>query len=597
VHRDLKPSNLLVSRLATACTVAEECVYVTDFGLAKLDALDSSLSASGDVLGTPGFMAPEQANAGAKVDERTDVYGLGATLYACLSGRPPLVADDLVSALRRIGEEEPPPLRKLCRGQVDEDLQTIVHACLHKEAARRYPTAGSLADDLDHWLDGAAIDARPPRLRHRLGRFLQRRRSTIRVGATVAGLAVLVLGWVVVQAEIARRTERRVGDAAVALTNRVENLLADAEDLFRSGAFQARRLRLERSEAMCREFLAQYDMPRPHHLLARVLRQGERYAEALAELDTALSDAPELIEARFERGLLLAEFVGRSPFHGGPDKSLLPHYRAQAVADLRVVEEPGFTRRYAFRQRDVLFGKAELARLRGDPMKSREFLLAIANDLDPTHLPSILCLANLAFETGNTEEARVWSARSIDLFRGAAPAYRAGGVAMSVPTALESGIPVFNHADVVAGRVPPARVLLRGTVRLQSGDFDGAREDFEWVSGRECEQRARAFEGLGRTHLELGRIHAEQTQTVNAVAEWAAALDAFERAIALDTELGWALLGRGEVRLLQAGHLRAAGFPTEAVRTEGEGRADLRRAAGLGPTAVASQAERLLRPR
>ena len=158
IHRDLKPANLMVE------PGDRPHVYVMDFGVAKERSVDASISLTESVIGTPGFMAPEQA-AGrlGDVGPPTDVYGLGATLYACLSGRPPFDDDDVYSILRRVCEEEPRPLREIAR-RVDADLATVVAKCMAKDPQRRYGSALALASDLDRWLRGEPIQARPPSL-------------------------------------------------------------------------------------------------------------------------------------------------------------------------------------------------------------------------------------------------------------------------------------------------------------------------------------------------------------------------------------------------------------------------------------------------
>ena len=161
-----------------------------DFGLAKELAVDVSLSRSGHLVGTPAFMAPEQASGqAASADPRTDVYGLGATLYAQLAGRPPFGDGerDLLSVLKRVLEDRPPPL-----DGVDRDLATIVAKCLEKEPERRYASALALASDLDRWLSGRPIEARPASIAYRLRRTLARRQGQVAAAGVAGALALLV---------------------------------------------------------------------------------------------------------------------------------------------------------------------------------------------------------------------------------------------------------------------------------------------------------------------------------------------------------------------------------------------------------------------
>jgi serine/threonine protein kinase len=153
VHRDVKPGNLLLD--------AAGKLWVTDFGLARFDA-GTSLTATGDLVGTLRYMAPEQALAKhGLVDHRADVYALGATLYELLTGRPAVDGADRQEILRKIAFEEPAAPRKLDRG-IPADLETVVLKALAKEPAERYATAQELADDLRRFLADEPIRARPP---------------------------------------------------------------------------------------------------------------------------------------------------------------------------------------------------------------------------------------------------------------------------------------------------------------------------------------------------------------------------------------------------------------------------------------------------
>lgn len=153
LHRDLKPANLLVDH--------DEGVRITDFGLAKFIGNDSSLTASGAALGTPSYMSPEQAAGRTEDHQRTtDVYSLGAILFAALTGRPPFKGETVVETIMQVVHRPAPALRSL-NSEVDEDLETIVELCLQKSADRRYRTAGDLADDLDRYLSNTPIQARP----------------------------------------------------------------------------------------------------------------------------------------------------------------------------------------------------------------------------------------------------------------------------------------------------------------------------------------------------------------------------------------------------------------------------------------------------
>ncbi len=201
LHRDVKPHNILVAR--------DGIPLLADFGLAK-DVGASGITATGDVLGTPAYMSPEQAMSDlARVDRRTDVYSLGATLYEALTGRPPFQGVTAINVLRQVIEDAPEPPSRHRRG-LDRDLQTIVLACLEKDPAARYDTAGELADDLGRWLRHEPITARPQGAWVRAAKWARRRP----LGATVVGLS-MVAATVAVTAALVVRVERAAERARV----------------------------------------------------------------------------------------------------------------------------------------------------------------------------------------------------------------------------------------------------------------------------------------------------------------------------------------------------------------------------------------------
>jgi serine/threonine protein kinase len=184
IHRDLKPHNILLDSAGQP--------KVTDFGLAKRSDSNEELTQSGDLLGTPSYMAPEQAQGLTReVGPQTDVYALGAILFATLTGRPPFQAASLADLLRQVIEQDPVPLR-LLNAAIPKDLETICQACLRKPTQRRYPSAAALASDLERFLHGEPIAARPIGRAERLGRWCHR--NPIVAALTVSLLIAIVAG-------------------------------------------------------------------------------------------------------------------------------------------------------------------------------------------------------------------------------------------------------------------------------------------------------------------------------------------------------------------------------------------------------------------
>jgi tetratricopeptide (TPR) repeat protein/tRNA A-37 threonylcarbamoyl transferase component Bud32 len=182
IHRDLKPGNILIG--------ADGRPRVSDFGLAKRVEGDSSLTTTGQILGTPSYMPPEQAQGQKEIGPVADVYALGAVLYALLVGRPPFQGATALETVRQVLEQEPVAPRRL-NAAVPRDLETICLKSLRKEPGKRYESASALAEDLKRFLDGRPIEARPVSAWERALKWARRRPAQ---AALVGAVVLAVLG-------------------------------------------------------------------------------------------------------------------------------------------------------------------------------------------------------------------------------------------------------------------------------------------------------------------------------------------------------------------------------------------------------------------
>jgi tetratricopeptide (TPR) repeat protein len=295
LHRDLKPGNLM--------TGTDGRVFVLDFGLARPFSIGQVLSPEGVRLGTPAYMAPEQARSDAPPgDRRMDVYGLGAALYELLTGKPPFEAPTVSDLLGKVVREPPAPPRKLV-SFLDRDLDAVVLKCLEKEPDRRYPSARALADDLTRFLDGEPTSVRPPATTKLLIRRNGFARRLLAVAA-ISGVAVAATVFATTRAP--REDAAKAGLASLWGHARLvrQALAAAAEDPAKA----------KTAVGPLDAFIAQRPAdPAGYYVRAHARRLLDDAEGAEADLRKALDLDPAHARARRLLALLQLERGGREP--------------------------------------------------------------------------------------------------------------------------------------------------------------------------------------------------------------------------------------------------------------------------------------------
>lgn len=506
LHRDIKPANLLLDE--------HQAVWITDFGLAKLTGRED-LTASGDVIGTLRYLAPEALRG--ETDQRSDVYSLGLTLYELLTLTSPFGELSPSELLRRVTEAQPTRPRTL-DPTIPRDLETIVLKAIAREPDHRYPAADALADDLKRFLDDRPIRARRATATERLWRWCRRNRTTAALTTTAAGALVLaaVVGWVGyastmralggeekrrIEAETAtRRAEENVALSLAAFEDLFDTLSAPGRPPLATGAATGRQVTSrppmpgpprpsrsslpEKDAALLQSVLTFYDRfaqrnatnPRLHGEAARAQRKvgflyqmldrdpeaQEAYASAAAKFEGLAARFPDVPEYRFDLAETYAMADPRSTDPTSLDRLERRLRQALTLIEPLAAESPGRLEYASARARVLEKLGATLHRLHRADDAEASYRRAIALD-----------------------EALV--ARS--------------PMPPNVPIALAAKREALATLLLEAGRRDEARQLLDAA----AADLRSIATDEPMHSGTEraiaerCASLAKTFEGLGET--------------------------------------------------------------------------------------------------
>jgi eukaryotic-like serine/threonine-protein kinase len=580
VHRDLKPANVLLT--------AGGAPKVTDFGLAKRLESDSGQTRTGTLMGTPSYMAPEQAAGKThEISPLTDVYALGAILYELLTGVPPFSGRNPSETIIAVLKTDPVSPRRL-QANTPQDLDTICLKCLEKEPAKRYGSAAELADDLRRFLAGDTIRARPVGSVERLWRWCRRNPGIASLSAAVLVLLTTVAG-LSVGAAVRIRAEKQVAEANAAAA-------IEAQRQTESALLEAKRLKgiAEQNEAAARTAQTQAENDRAAAEKARkradaaetvAAAQLERALKTLGDFVTIVQDQLDNAPGtqKVKKDLLelalgeLRAMAGVAKNAGGVDLRLVEGYRrfgelAQRLGDLTLArqqfeEMDRIARQHLDANPDdpaskrvvsVAEGKlGDLFLLTGDKATARrhyEEALRIRTEIAPTGgMPAQVDLAQVYVKLANVSSPGKALGLQKDALR------------------LREAILNANTSDPNARRDVRVSHYQLADAHLKVGDpaaaLSSARKAVELAAAldRDYKNVPRLKEDLARAHAKLGDVYRADKRTDDARKEYEAAVRIIEP-LAVENQQDLVLQITSALFLAHSGrHADAAKFAARVV--------------------------------
>jgi serine/threonine-protein kinase len=528
IHRDIKPSNIMVGRSDDG----ELQPYVMDFGLAR-SAQEAGSTLAGDILGTPRYMAPEQAHGDpAKLDRRADIYSLGATLYHLLAGAPPIPGDTALEVIHNLTATEPRGLRVIDRN-IPVDLEAIVLKCLEKERSDRYDSARALADDLGRFMNGEPVVARAAGAWYRMRKRLVKHRRLVAAGAMAVVVLLAAVGWAI-------NTRREAGERerlARRFTEMVERIEAQARYSALSPAHDIRgdqaaiRARMAELEAEIRTAGAVAAGP-GHYALGRGYLALDDDARARAQLEAAWQQGFREPRVAYALALVMGHLY---------QQNLLAAERLESQ-ELRDAKKREIEKRY----RDPAL--VYLAESRGAEVPSTDYVAAL-----------------VAFYEGRLDDAL----HHLD--------------------AVGTGLPWFHEAPELRGDI----LLARGLNLRNQGERERARSDFE--AGRQAYAAAGAvgesvpavYESLGE--LEYAAMVLELYGQGDVMPPFDRAIAATTRALAIMPDHYASLVLEARLHRSLAEYKADRGSDVEALLAEAIGEAQ--RAVAIAPARLQARLE------